>query len=96
MVLRTSHAPLNCYLHRLGKVESLYCPHCSRIKETVHHLLTACQHYQHARHSLIQALGRKATSIPFLLMNEEAIPHLIRFINATGRMITVFGEVPFP
>jgi hypothetical protein len=45
---------------------------------------------------LIQSLGRKATSISFLLTDEAATPHLIRFVNTTGRLKAVFGEVPFP
>lgn len=52
--------------------------------------------YQRARHLLIQSLGRKATSISFLLTDEAAVPHLIRYVNATGRLKAVFGEVPFP
>ncbi|KAG2156411.1 hypothetical protein DEU56DRAFT_700514, partial [Suillus clintonianus] len=93
MALHTGHAPLNRHLHRLGKTESPHCAHCPGIEESVHHLLTICPHYQRARHVLIQALGRKATSIPFLLTNEDATPHLVPYINATGRFKTTFGEV---
>ncbi|KIK34519.1 hypothetical protein CY34DRAFT_97847 [Suillus luteus UH-Slu-Lm8-n1] len=96
MALRTGHAPLNLHLHRLGKADQPHCPHCPTIEETVHHYLTSCPQYQRARHHLIQALGRKATSISFLLTDVEAIPHLIRYINATGRLKATFGEVPLP
>jgi hypothetical protein len=37
MSLRTGHAPLNKYLHRIGKAESSQCPHCRQVDETVHH-----------------------------------------------------------
>jgi hypothetical protein len=96
MALHTGHAPLNLHLHRLGKVDRPHCPHCPTIEETVHHYLTSCHHYQHARHHLIQTLGHKATSIPFLLTDKAAVPHLVCYINTTGRLKATFGEVPLP
>lgn len=96
MALRTGHAPLNKHLHRLSKVENPSCPHCPGTDESVHHFLTLCPHHQRARHQMIQALGRNATSIPFLLSNADATPHLVRFINTTGRLKATFGEVPLP
>ncbi|KAG2340462.1 hypothetical protein BDR05DRAFT_889759, partial [Suillus weaverae] len=93
MALRTGHAPLNKHLHRIGKLESPHCPHCANIDETVYHVLITCPQYRRERHSLTCALGRKAMSIPFLLSDPDATPHLIRFINATGRLKDTFGEV---
>lgn len=93
MCLRTRHAPLNEHLHRINKSPTSSCPHCPNVNENVHHFLITCPHYHHERHTLIRALGRKATSIPHLLTNEEAIPHLTRYVNATGRMKSTFGEI---
>ena len=42
MQLRTGHVPLNYFLHRISKVESLVCPACQLNNETVHHYLFKC------------------------------------------------------
>ncbi|KAG2051098.1 hypothetical protein BDR06DRAFT_959268 [Suillus hirtellus] len=96
MALRTGHAPLNKHLHRIGKAERPSCPHCRDTEESVFHFLTTCPQYQRERHLMTCALGRNATSLPFLLSDPAATPHLVRYINATGRMRTTFGEVPLP
>ncbi|KAJ8594938.1 hypothetical protein M405DRAFT_728948 [Rhizopogon salebrosus TDB-379] len=96
MSLRTGHAPLNKYLHRIGKAESPHCLHCQQVEETVHHYLFTCPLYQRERHALAGALGRKSTSISFLLADPTATPHLVKFINASGRLKGTFGEVPIP
>ncbi|OAX31072.1 hypothetical protein K503DRAFT_704273 [Rhizopogon vinicolor AM-OR11-026] len=96
MSLRTGHTPLNKYLHRIGKIESPHCLHCQGIEETMHHFLLSCPFYQRERHILINTLGRKASSIPFLLTDTNATPHLVQYINASGRLKTTFGEVPLP
>lgn len=96
MALRTGHAPLNKYLHRIDKIESPMCPHCHQAEETVHHYLITCPHYRRERHILAGTLGRKATSISFLLTDPIATPHLIQFINASGRMRETLGEIPLP
>jgi hypothetical protein len=93
MCLRTHHAPLNQHLHRISKSLTPSCPHCPNIDENIHHFLLACPHYQQERHAMINALGRKATSIPYLLTDEAAIPHLTRYVNATGRLKSIFGEI---
>ncbi|KAJ8594485.1 hypothetical protein M405DRAFT_729715, partial [Rhizopogon salebrosus TDB-379] len=72
------------------------CPHCPTREETVHHLLLECPHYRRERHQLGRALGRKTTSIPYLLTDPEATTHLVRYINSTRRLKGIFGEVPLP
>ncbi|OAX33068.1 hypothetical protein K503DRAFT_701037 [Rhizopogon vinicolor AM-OR11-026] len=94
--LRTGHAPLNKYLHRIGKIESPQCPQCQRTEETVHHFLLSCPFYQRERRILTNALGRKTSSISFLLTDPNATPHLVRYINASDRLKTTFSEVPLP
>ncbi|KAG2047230.1 hypothetical protein BDR06DRAFT_861007, partial [Suillus hirtellus] len=84
--LRTSHAPLNHHLHRIHKSDSSSCPHCPETEETVHHYLLTCPQYHHEHHLLNMALGQDSSSISFLLTDPSATPHLIKFVNATGRM----------
>ncbi|KIK32790.1 hypothetical protein CY34DRAFT_42880, partial [Suillus luteus UH-Slu-Lm8-n1] len=83
MALRTRHAPLHHHLHRIGKVPSPHCPHCPDTNETVPHLLLNCPSYRQDRHALTVVLGRKASSLPFLLSNPLATQPLVRFLNAT-------------
>ncbi|OAX35902.1 hypothetical protein K503DRAFT_722272, partial [Rhizopogon vinicolor AM-OR11-026] len=86
MSLRTGHAPLNKHLHRIGKIKSPFCSHCQRTEETVHHFLPSCPFYQRKRHILVNALGRKASSISYFLTDPNATPHLVRYVNASGRL----------
>jgi hypothetical protein len=94
--LCTGHIPLNRHLHRIKKVATPYCPHCPHVTETVHHLLIDCQHYAHARQELLNALGRNASSIQYLLSDQGATQNLILFINATDRLKATYGDVPIP
>ncbi|KAG1782711.1 hypothetical protein EV702DRAFT_1192379 [Suillus placidus] len=71
---------------------TMLCPHCPQVIETVHHFLLECRHYRAERRILSVALGRQATSMQYLLTCEEAIPHLIQFINSTKRLAPIFGE----
>jgi hypothetical protein len=96
MALCSQHIPLNHHLNRIGKTPSPHCPHCPATVETVPHLLVDCPQYQRECHTLSCALGRKASSLPYLLSNPRAIPHLVRFINAMGRLRQTFGVVPLP
>lgn len=96
MFLRTGHAPLNKLLHRIRKSDSPHCPHCPDVEETVHHLIFDCPSYLHERHSLRTALGRKASSLSFLLTDSSATPHVVKYINATGRLKAILGEIPLP
>ncbi|KAG1810870.1 uncharacterized protein BJ212DRAFT_1250973, partial [Suillus subaureus] len=91
--LRTGHAPLNKHLHHIRKSDSPSCPHCPGVNETVHHYLLECLHFRHDCHTLIGALGRRATSLQFLLMDSDATPHLVSFVNRTKRFKTTLGEV---
>ncbi|KAG2053943.1 hypothetical protein BDR06DRAFT_913424, partial [Suillus hirtellus] len=92
--LCTQHVPLNKHLHRISKSKTPFCPHCPQSEETVHHYIIDCPHYRRERHALSAAVGRKASSLPYLLSKEEAIPHLIRYVNSTKRLKDTFGEIP--
>jgi hypothetical protein len=96
MNLCSRHIQLNRHLHRISKSITPNCPHCPQEEEAVHHFLFNCPRIRHERHILTTALGRKASSLPFILTNIDAIHHLVRFINATKRFKTTFGEVKMP
>ncbi|KAG2062701.1 hypothetical protein BDR04DRAFT_1039909, partial [Suillus decipiens] len=96
MFLHTGHASLNKHLHCICKSDNSYCDHCPGKEESIHHLLIDCPHYQCEYHSLMNALGHQASSIPFLLTDPNTTEHLVKFINATGRLRSVLGEVLLP
>ncbi|KAG1776147.1 hypothetical protein EV702DRAFT_947955, partial [Suillus placidus] len=64
------------HLHHLCKSDSPPCPHCPGIDETVYHHPLKCLHFQQDCHSLVQALGHRATSIQLLLTNPSTAPTL--------------------
>lgn len=94
--LRINHIPLNKHLFRLARTDSPHCPHCPETEESVHHFLFECRQYQREHHALACALGCKATSLPYLLADENAIPHLARYVNATRRLKPTLGEILMP
>ena len=48
MQLRTGHAPLNTFLHWIGRVDSPLCLACLSTNETIHHFLFNCPAHAHA------------------------------------------------
>ncbi|KAI6033804.1 hypothetical protein PISMIDRAFT_113320 [Pisolithus microcarpus 441] len=93
--LRTGHIPLNRHLHRIKKSDTPLCLQCGEVtEESVQHYLFRCPRYERERHVLHMALGRKATQAAYLLNNVNARTHLLKYINATKRLRTPFGEVP--
>ncbi|KAG1838624.1 hypothetical protein DFJ58DRAFT_641293, partial [Suillus subalutaceus] len=58
------------HLHRIGKELSPYCTHCP--EESAPHFLLDCQHYRCQRHTLTNALGRKASSLSYLVSDPNA------------------------
>ncbi|KAF9232503.1 hypothetical protein BU15DRAFT_8806, partial [Melanogaster broomeanus] len=92
--LRTGHISLNQHLHRVKNSETPDCPNCEDGKpETVEHFLLICPHYARERQALRSALGRVASSLPFILAQTRACEPLIRFVNNTKRLNDTFGNV---
>ncbi|KAG2067465.1 hypothetical protein BDR04DRAFT_1027365, partial [Suillus decipiens] len=89
----THHSPLNQHLHHIGKSTSPCCPFCPEIMETIPHFLFDCHQYTRECHVLSNALCHKANFLTYLLMPEEAISPLMRYINSTGRFKTTFSEI---
>ena len=54
--LRTGHARLNSYLHRIGQSDSDVCE-CGVEGETVEHFLLRCARWNGPRRALIEAAG---------------------------------------
>jgi len=78
----TQHIPLNKHLFRLLKSETPSSPHCPDSEETVHHYLFDCPKYHCECHTMSTALGWKATSLPYILTKEDAIQHLVKYVNS--------------
>jgi len=57
--LKTGHAPIGAYLHRIKARDSPACLGCSRGTETVKHLLTSCRQWCHQRDKLYATLAKE-------------------------------------
>ncbi|KAJ5215604.1 reverse transcriptase [Penicillium cinerascens] len=64
--LRTGHARLNGYLHRIGQSESDLCA-CGVERETVQHFLLLCTQWNEQRRALIDAAGSNYGSLSYML-----------------------------
>ncbi|KAJ7673694.1 hypothetical protein DFH06DRAFT_979072 [Mycena polygramma] len=87
--LRTSMVGLNAWLHKIRPAESPLCQTCQRRKD-IPHFIFFCSRYAHHRVLLRAALGRKASSLGFLLTNEKGI----RYIHAPNRLPVYRDLVP--
>ena len=61
--LRTGHARLNGYLHRIGKSDSDLCE-CGIERETVQHFLLRCTRWNEQRRELIETAGPHFGNLP--------------------------------
>ena len=94
MQLRTGHAPLNAFLHRIGKIDSPRCLACLGGDETVHHFLFDCPGHAHARHSLARKLGRLSKSVWHLLGDWRAFRTVLKFVGETRCFKETYGDLP--
>ncbi|TFY62485.1 hypothetical protein EVJ58_g3830 [Rhodofomes roseus] len=94
--MRTGHAPLNHHLHRIRRSDTDRCPACHERRETVRHYLLECPEYKPQRDWLRREIGRRAGSLQHLLSKPDTIRPLFRFIHATGRFASTFGELDLP
>ena len=90
---RTGHIPLNAHLHRIKKSDSPNCAHCPNLIEDVPHFLFHCNKYATHRQKLILAAERKAFNTQHILSDPAAIRHTLNFINSTGRLKHIFGDI---
>ncbi|KLO14092.1 hypothetical protein SCHPADRAFT_889563 [Schizopora paradoxa] len=89
--LRTGHIGLNGHLFRIGKSLTPDCPHCEGVTETVAHFLMACPRYERERAGL-QRRARRPDSVAELLTNPDAFRRVLRFVDASKRLSTIFGD----
>ncbi|KAJ7912699.1 hypothetical protein B0H13DRAFT_1613177, partial [Mycena leptocephala] len=78
--LRTRMIDLNAWLFKIHRAESPLCQTCQP-REDVPHYIFFCSRFAHHRTSLRTALGRKATSLGYILTDEKGIRHLLRYIH---------------
>jgi hypothetical protein len=83
--MQSGHAPLNAYLHRFKRKESVQCPACSTPKETPQHFLLECPAYAHERWKIRPKKGDMETKFAELLANEKKIVALAHYMKATRR-----------
>ena len=92
--MRTGHLPLNNVLFRMKRVDTPKCPHCDNgTRETIMHYLFFCPHYEDARHGIREATRLEKKPLAFLLGDRKGIPHLLRYIDETRRLRSIFGDI---
>ena len=83
----TGHAPLNYFLHKIGKVDSPFCDHCKLEHETAVHFLCHCPFYSFSR---LVFLGDRFIT-PQFLNKSVKIHKIVAFIKATKRFNLQFS-----
>ena len=91
--LRTGHIPLNGHLFCINRIEVPQCPHCPIAIEDVAHFLFNCNKYMIQRHRLVIAVKWKAFNVKHILTNPAAIRHTLNFVNNTGRLRHIYGDI---
>ena len=85
--LITAHIPLNSYLKRINKVDSVRSPSCRATNETVWHFLLACPGYAHEQWALEARLKEKHKHLTYnnILGNADFFVPLANYINMSHR-----------
>ncbi|EPT00321.1 hypothetical protein FOMPIDRAFT_1122960 [Fomitopsis schrenkii] len=92
-ILRTEHAPLRKYLHRIRKADSPICEQCGIAPETVYHYLRECPAYRTQRERMDGDAGEAATQMRTLLNSPKTMKHLFKYINETGQLRATYGDL---
>ena len=96
MQLRTGHAPLNYFLHKIGKADSPMCPECNMESEDVSHYLIRCPRYDEHRLKMQQHYRRHIIPKKTLLAAPGAMKLLFEFANKTRRFEKPYGTFEEP
>ena len=85
--LHITHVPLNKFLARINKVDTMQCPACGVSSETVVHFLLECPGYVHERWTLEARLMKKGRTMTVedILGNMDTMIALVNFIEASHR-----------
>jgi len=85
--LRSSHIPLNVYLHRFKRTDNAQCPASGHHAETLQHFLLDCPAYTYERWPLMAGKSPSNWEYAKMLGNpKNAIP-IMMYIQATGRFM---------
>ena len=90
--LKTGHAPIGAYLHRIKARDSPACLGCSRGTKTVKHLLTSCRQWCHQRDKLYATLAKEGVEAP---KDSEQCPEarLFQDPKATNALLVFIGAI---
>ncbi|MBW0521937.1 hypothetical protein O181_061652 [Austropuccinia psidii MF-1] len=96
--LRSEHAPLNAYLHRIRQIDSPLCPHCNTLETTYHYLIT-CKQFQQPRKELKKKIRKhrlrlNPNSHTSILDNPNVFPILADYIISTARFRYIRNYIP--
>jgi hypothetical protein len=81
--LRTSHVPLQSYLHRFKIEPHPICPHCQIEPESVTHFLKYCPAHTGTRKELLQAIGRLTHLDTSTLGNPKFHGPILKYLHST-------------
>lgn len=96
MQLRSGHAPLNNFLHKIGKISDPICQACQMENETVKHFLMRCPRYDAIRQRTQRELKSREVSMKTLLSNSRSMKFLFEYINRTKRFEALYGKMAVP
>ena len=85
MQMHITHIPLNKFLARINKVDTVQCPACGASSETIAHFLLECPGYAHERWTLETRLMKKgrAMTVEDILGNMDTMIPLVNFIKVS-------------
>ncbi|EED23124.1 hypothetical protein TSTA_065770 [Talaromyces stipitatus ATCC 10500] len=95
--LKTGHAPIGAYLHRIQARDSPECKACGALRETVSHILFECRGRHKARRELYRGLAKAGVPLPTaaednpearLLSEPKATIALLQFVGSAD----LFGD----
>ena len=73
--LRTGHSPLQAHMHRVGRADHPFCPHCPSTPEGRRHFLLECPAYETERTQYITPIID-----PHGVLGSRSDPHLVDFL----------------
>ena len=92
--LQTGHTPLANHLYCIGKTESLICPACQQVKETIQHFMLHFLAHNAARQTLHNNTGGRDINIMKLFTMAKTLQALFTYIAETGRWHSTFRDLP--
>ena len=91
--LRTGHSPLQAHMHRVGRADDPFCPHCPSTPEGRRHFLLECPAFETERTQYITPIidphgvlrSRSDPHLVDFLLRSSNIGAVVDFCMATGR-----------